>query len=232
MNSQLTQLTANSLAVANVEEFRLNCQNFTQKLNATPSEESKDSTPDGRAKTILISHIEMLLDEYFFGLWTTENFKWNVVSNEIVGSIDLIIYHPSAMMPIKRVGAAAIQIMVDKVPDQIKNDPQKKNEWALNVSNKKSNALDMSFPKLKAECLKNAANSLGQIFGRDLNRKKKDVFNPLLQRKLPVLSPDSPKWQSAITALLNEETTIEVLQKAYELSEENKQLLINSLIPA
>ncbi len=183
MNNQLQPLTANSLAVANVEEFRLNCQNFTQKLNASPNGESVDKTPDGRASTILISHIEMLLDEYFFGLWETENFKWNVISNEIVGSIDLKIYHPSAMMPLKRVGAAAIQIMVDKVPDEIKDNPTKKNEWALNVSNKKSNALDMSFPKLKAECLKNAANSLGQLFGRDLNRKKKDVFKPLLNKK-------------------------------------------------
>jgi hypothetical protein len=52
---------------------------------------------------------------------------------------------------------------------------------ALDVQNKKSNALDMGFPKLKAECLKNAANSLGKMFGRDLNRKKSDTFKGLLK---------------------------------------------------
>lgn len=41
----------------------------------------------------------------------------------------------------------------------------------------------MGFPKLKAECLKNAAQSLGKIFGRDLNRKQKDTFNPLLKKE-------------------------------------------------
>lgn len=46
------------------------------------------------------------------------------------------------------------------------------------------------------------------------------------------LTPSHPKWAGAIDALKNEKTTIEAIQKAYELSEENKQLLINALIPA
>lgn len=177
------QQTANSLDVAKIEEFRINCQNFTQKLNQQPAVESIDKTPDGKASTILISHIEMLLDEYFFGLWETDNFKWNVIANEIVGSIELIVVHPSTGIKLKRIGAAAIQIMVDKAPDNIKDNPIEKNRWALNPENKKSGALDMGFPKLKAECLKNAANSLGALFGRDLNRRKKDVFKPLINKK-------------------------------------------------
>jgi hypothetical protein len=48
------------------------------------------------------------------------------------------------------------------------------------MQNKKSNALDMGFPKLKTECFKNACNSLGKMFGRDLNRVKSDEYNPLL----------------------------------------------------
>lgn len=183
MNNQIQQQTNNTLVAANIEEFRLNCQNFTQKLNKSPELDSIDKTPDGKASTILISHIEMLLDEYFFGLWETENFKWSVVANEIVGSIDLCVYHPSAGVRLKRTGAAAIQIMVDRVPDDLKNNPVEKNRWALNPDNKKSNALDMSFPKLKAECLKNAANSLGKLFGRDINRKKQDAFKPLINKK-------------------------------------------------
>jgi hypothetical protein len=38
--------------------------------------------------------------------------------------------------------------------------------------------LDLAFPKLKAECVKNAALSLGKLFGRDLNRKNKDEYKP------------------------------------------------------
>lgn len=164
------QLTGTTLVPAIQEnEFRGKCQTFIQKLNNLPDAESIDKTPDGKAGTILISHIEMLLDEYFFGLWETENFKWAVIANEIVGSIDLCFYHPVTGIRMKRNGAAAIQIMVNAGTN------------ALDVQNKKSNALDMGFPKLKAECLKNAANSLGKMFGRDLNRKKSDTFKGLLK---------------------------------------------------
>lgn len=183
MDNQLQKPTTNSLEAVQVEDMRINLQNFLIKLNSNPSTESMDKTADGKAHTILISHIEMLLDEYFFGLWETENFKWSVVANEIVGSIDLCFYHPTAGIRMKRTGAAAIQIMVDKVPDDIKDQPKLKNAWALNPENKKSNALDMSFPKLKAECLKNAANSLGKLFGRDINRKKQDNYKPLINKK-------------------------------------------------
>jgi hypothetical protein len=41
--------------------------------------------------------------------------------------------------------------------------------------------LDLGFPKLKAECIKNAAASLGRVFGRDINRKHRDVFKPALK---------------------------------------------------
>lgn len=170
MSNELMQRTPNTLVAANdINQFRTSCQAFIEKLNNAPGQESIDQTPDGKASTILISHIEMLLDEYFFGLWETENFKWAVIANEIVGSIDLCFYHPVTGIRMKRTGAASVQIMVDKGTNP------------LEVTNKKPNALDMGFPKLKAECLKNAANSLGKMFGRDLNRKKQDVFRPLLK---------------------------------------------------
>lgn len=38
--------------------------------------------------------------------------------------------------------------------------------------------MDLAFGKLKAECLKNAALSLGKVFGRDLNRVNKDSYKP------------------------------------------------------
>jgi hypothetical protein len=66
--------------------------------------------------------------------------------------------------------------MVDKVPENLFGSDR--NRWALNPDNKKANAMDLAFGKLKAECLKNAALSLGKVFGRDLNRKNKDTYKP------------------------------------------------------
>lgn len=177
-NTQLEKGSGNDA----LKDFRMNCEKFHASLNKDPAPESIDSTPDGKAKTVVISHVEMLLDEYFFGLWSTENFRWERLGNEVVGSIDLVVIHPVTNTPIRRTGAASIQIMVDRVPDNIKHDNQTKNAWNLNMENKKPNALDMGFPKLKAECEKNAAISLGKLFGRDINRKKADNYQPLLTR--------------------------------------------------
>lgn len=162
---------------------RLRLQGFLDKINKLPPLDSIDETPDGKAYTILISHIEMTLDEYFFGMWETYDFKWAVIANEVVGSIILEVTHPVNGAKLRRTGAAAIQIMVDKAPDDVAKDRIEKNRWANNPDNKKPSALDMGFPKLKAECLKNAAQSFGKLFGRDLNRKKADNFKPLQKEK-------------------------------------------------
>lgn len=165
-----------------LREYRLKLQTFTERVNLLPPPDSIDKTPDGNAYTVLISHIEMTLDEYFFGLWETYDFKWSVILNEVVGSLTLEVTHPVTGQKLRRTGAAAIQIMVDKVPDDVKSNPRERNRWATNPENKKPSALDMGFPKLKAECLKNAAQSFGKLFGRDLNRQKADILKPL-QRK-------------------------------------------------
>lgn len=169
MEKKVAQTNRNELA-QNSEDLRLRIQNFINNLNKHDPKDGVDKTADGRAKTIGISHIEMTLDEYFLGLWETENFRWSVISNEVVGSIDLVVTHPVTGQKYKRVGAASIIIMVDKGAS------------ALDVSKKKANALDLGFPKLKAECTKNAAQSLGKLFGRDLNRgSKADTFNPKIK---------------------------------------------------
>ncbi len=195
MQLQINQPGYNQLGVfqesASLMEFRKAMQNYTKRLNALPDQNSVDKTADGKAGTILISHIQMLLDEYFFGLWSEGELKWQQIGNEIVGTLLLTVIHPVWGREITRCGAASITIMTDAVPERYKwqngDSPEvteeknrQKNLWQLDMQNKKSNALDMSFPKLKTECLKNAANSFGKLFGRDLNRKKQDTFNPLI----------------------------------------------------
>lgn len=184
-----------------LNDFRLALQGFITKVSQLPSEDAIGATADGKAKTVYISHIETTLDEYFFGLWETENFKWQVVQNEIVGSIELVMIHPVSGLRYRRTGAAAIQIMVDKYPMEPTAEESKlwkkpewdnyrkdKNRWALDVENKKQNALDMGFPKLKADCVKNAALSIGKLFGRDINRDKDktDTYSPLAKEKKPI----------------------------------------------
>lgn len=203
---QQNGIATGSYSSSEMEQFRINCENFLTRLNAEPTPESIGKTPDGKAKTIAISHTEMTLDEFFFGLWDTEHFRWERIANEIVGAIDLVVVHPVTGRVIRRTGAASIQIMTDAVPDELKNDRKAKNRWQLDMENKKSNSLDMGFPKLKSECLKNAAQSFGKRFGRDLNREIKDNYSPLVgpaaQRK---------HEQERVKALIEETTELKHL---------------------
>jgi hypothetical protein len=142
-------------------------QDFQAKLNLEPDVKELDSTPDGKARTLPISFIEMTLDEMFLGQWETSEVSYQQIFNEVVGSLTLTVWHPITNRPIRRVGFASVIITQDKDA----------NISEFNTT-KKKNALDLSFPKLKSECVKNAAQSLGKIFGRDLNRKKSDTFKP------------------------------------------------------
>lgn len=175
-----------ALTTQNDQDLLMKLQKFQALLNKEPDLSAIDKTYDGKAKTVTISHIEMTLDEVFFGQWSTVNFKWSGIANEVQGSLELVLVHPISGREIRRTGAASIVITVDEVPESVKKNPQEKNRWALNTDNKKPNAMDLAHPKLKAECTKNAAQSLGKLFGRDLNRKPQNVdqYKPLIKGDL------------------------------------------------
>lgn len=152
------------------EKIKLLCQDFQRRLNLEPNPEEFDKTPDGKARTLPISFVEMTLDELFLGQWELSEPVTTQVFNEVTGTGILTVWHPVTQRPLKRAGFASVIITQDK-------------DAAISEFNmtKKKNALDLSFPKLKAEILKNAAQSLGKIFGRDINRKSVDSFNPPLK---------------------------------------------------
>lgn len=156
--------------VTDFDKIRIQVQNFQEKLNREPDPREFQPTPDGKARTLPISFVEMTLDELYLGQWETTEPKYQQVFNEVIGTVELTVWHPITQRKITRAGWASVVIMQDK--DATIAD--------FNQTNKK-NALDLSFPKLGAEALKNAAKSLGKIFGRDINRKEADVFKPALR---------------------------------------------------
>lgn len=147
------------------QDLKLQLQDFMTRLNREPEVSELDTTADGKAKTLPISFVEMTLDEIYLGQWETSEPTYQQIFNEIVATLVLTVWNPITNRPMRRTGFASVVITQDK--DAAISD--------FNTT-KKKNALDLTFPKLKAECVKNAAQSLGKVFGRDLNRKKKDVF--------------------------------------------------------
>lgn len=67
--------------------------------------------------------------------------------------------------------------------------------------------------------------------GLKLWQKEESTFDELgeIEKQLPELTPDSPKWKEAIKAL-NNEYTIEQIEKKYYLTNENRNKLISESI--
>lgn len=191
------------------DSYRIALQEFQKKLNTEPDPREFEPTPDGKARTLPISFVEMTLDELYLGLWETTNPNYQQVFNEVIGSLVLVVTNPVTGKKQRRAGYGSVVITQDK-DAQIAD---------FNMT-KKKNALDLAFPKLKAECVKNAAQSLGKIFGRDINRKKTDTFKPAL-----IAIPDKA-LEAAIKRV--EEGDLTVITKAensFLMTDEQKEML-------
>lgn len=145
----------------------VNLESFTKALNRKPAV-IKTNKFQNNAQYVPISHIQTLLDQLFFGLWQTKGFSYQVVGNELVGRVELWIYHPVIKEWLVRTGVAATQIR------------QNKGAAISDINSKIKNALEMDAPHLYADCIKSACKTLGPAFGRDLNRDFVDNYKALL----------------------------------------------------
>ena len=137
--------------------------NFTALLNRQPlPSEIAINSMANNSQYIPIGIVQNKLDEYFQGLWKTENFKSEVFQNEIIGSIELHVFHPVAQCWITRIGSASVMIQHNKENQKIKN------------------TLVKDYPHLLSECIKSASKSLGAAFGRNLNKTVVDEYQPLI----------------------------------------------------
>lgn len=140
-------------------DFYKKLKSLSQELQNEPLQtEVKTNKFAEGAKYVPIERVESKLDFYFPLAWQTKDFQYQVVANEIICSIQLLIWNPYFGDWIQRTGAGAAPIQFEKDTD------------ITYVANKKKNTLGKDFPSAKAEAIKNAAKSLGRTFGRDLNR--------------------------------------------------------------
>jgi hypothetical protein len=182
MSTELSTLDhTNGVKTFQQEAFQV-IEAFTKLLNESPKESELQPTPDKKAKILPISFIESRLDEIYLRQWGTRNVHIQTIANEVLVHLELWVIDPQTNREITRAGFAAIQIMVDAVPERLKwrdgeseQEKRDRNAWSLDMQNKKPNALYLAFPKAKSLALKNAAQSLGITFGRNLNRKHEDT---------------------------------------------------------
>lgn len=142
-------------------------ESFNKRLNVPPPKTDIQENKD-KSKYLPISFVQMTLDEMFFGLWETVNYREKLIANELVGSIELRVFHPVIKQWITKTGVAATPVRL------------KAGSKVMDAENKIYNALTQDAPHLLSDCIKNAAKQLGKRFGRDLNRSFEDSYSAMV----------------------------------------------------
>lgn len=179
------------------EEFNKKLETFVSILNSEPEEDRVEVLEaDEEVSYLPISYVENELDQLFMGIWDTINFKWDVPfgSNKLVGSLELKVFHPVHSDYISRTGAAVVEL-------KRKKNNSDNTSWAMDL------------PHLKAECLKNACKSLGNRFGRNLNRIIEDKYQPYVNPELAEVKKDKDEKYQKWVDTINKYKTPEILKQ-------------------
>lgn len=157
-------------ALMTEEAFVERLLGLVNALNALPTESEVKQRYDG-VTYVPIEVVESKLDHFFFGLWETYSFHYQVVVNEMVGHLELAVFNPVAGVWLRRIGTGGVLIQ-QRAEEHLDEDGSRVRRTAdvLDVSKKIPNALESAMGHLKADCIKNAAKSLGNSFGRNLMR--------------------------------------------------------------
>jgi hypothetical protein len=185
MNNELTVLEKNELETLRKEEnFTLAMERFLVFM-AKPPIKVKVEPKKGNFPYIPISEIENQLDTIFLGQWQSEITQTIIVGNEIVMNVKVGVLHPITKEWIWRAGTGAAMIR------------QKSGSKISDIDGKIPNAVEMDAPHAKADAIKNAVQSLGDFFGRNLRRKIEDVatYKPIHTPKITKKN-ESQKTQS------------------------------------
>lgn len=114
---------------------------------------------------IPIEHTELTLDK-IFQYWYVEILDTKQILNAVAVTIRLFYKHPISQEWLHQDGVGAVAIQTDK------------GETAANLAAVKSDAIMKALPAAKSFAIKDAADHIGNIFGRNLNRKHAFDFNP------------------------------------------------------
>jgi len=139
---------------------------FLQIVNQDPPKQIvKDHPLATGVKYIPIDKIEMMLTRVFQE-WNVEVLREGQLLNALYVAVRLHYRHPVSREMKYQDGIGAMQIQVEKDKD------------ASDLAAIKANAIMLGLPAAKSFAIKDAADHIGRLFGRDLNRKDIVAFTP------------------------------------------------------
>lgn len=165
-----------------LETIREKLEFFNKAIHRNPTGPIKTNTEAGGSKYIPIEELEMMMDEIFMGHWQTKTVGSGakVVGNSVVYDLEVSFLHPISGMWITRSGSGA-------VPIQLKSQRHQGGaRHALDFERINPMAIQKNAPAAKAYAFRNAVQSIGRMFGRDLNRDHGRIYNSIYTNKKEV----------------------------------------------
>jgi len=142
---------------------------FNVLMNQPPAESWVKQHPFIKNHNYIpIERIEYLLTRVFI-LWKVEIISYKLIANSMATHIRLHYLHPVTNQWEYQdgIGASALQTNKDANP--------------TDITQIKTSAVMMSAPASETFAIKDAAEKLGKLFGKDINRKDESDYNNLLK---------------------------------------------------
>lgn len=138
---------------------------FNELLNQEPPDAIVKSHPTASGvRYVPIDKVELLLTKLFQD-WYVEILKTSQILNSVAVDVRLHYYHPIKKAWRQQDGTGAVGVQT------------KKGAAAADMAQIVSDGVMKALPAAKSYAIKDAAEHLGKIFGRDLNRKDTIAFS-------------------------------------------------------
>lgn len=188
------------------DENTLKQNALTVILNQTPPEKWLVNHPMIQGYRYLpVERVEYLLTR-IFNKWWVEVKQTQVLANSIVVTVRLWVTNPLTGEHEFQDGIGASPIQTDK------------GAGAMDWNAAKNDGVQKAAPSAESYAIKDAAEKFGKLFGKDVSRKNAMDYNTLLK---PQTLPEFNELH--FEQAYNNNATIELIRKAYSLTEEMEQ---------
>ena len=205
--ADIKDLVANPQDAFKADEFKRVMYNKPPEswLKPHPMATVKDDTGKTvAAKYLPIDKVEFLLDNYF-PKWKVEVLDTKLILNSIVVTIRLHYFHPLLDEWLFHDGCGAKSVQVSSGGN------------VSNMSEVKDAGVQMAFPSAKSYAIKDACDHIGEIFGRNVNRKGSTEFSGQYDKPENLQSAKKEEKQGErILALIELAKTPDELQKLFQ----------------
>ena len=179
---------------------------FKALLNQNPNKAwVKDHPFASNVKYLPIDKVETMLD-MIFQQWRVEVLSITQLAQSICCTVRLHYYNPVSESWSFHDGVGAVPLKTDK------------GYSAADLSHIKSDAVATGAPAAKSFAIKDAAEHLGKLFGRDINRKDVVAYTNLFQE------PDKASWKKMLGAAANMDDLRKIWNKIPAEMQEDEEL--------